>query len=29
MRQVGLEPDHVEAAELDETPHPKETPRDL
>ncbi|MDB5495803.1 MAG: nucleotide-binding protein implicated in inhibition of septum formation [Phenylobacterium sp.] len=29
LRQVGLEPDHVEAAELDETPHPKETPRDL
>jgi septum formation protein len=29
LRQVGLEPDHVEPAELDETPHPKETPREL
>lgn len=29
LRQIGLEPDHVEPAELDETPHPKETPRAL
>jgi septum formation protein len=29
LRQVGLEPDHVEPAALDETPHPKETPREL
>lgn len=27
LRQVGLEPDHVEPAELDESPLPKETPR--
>ncbi len=26
LRQVGLEPDHVEAAECDETPVPGETP---
>lgn len=29
LRQVGLEPDHVEPAELDETPLPKELPRAL
>jgi septum formation protein len=29
LRQIGLEPDLVEAAELDETPLPKETPRRL
>lgn len=29
LRQIGVEPHHVEPAELDETPHPKETPRDL
>ena len=27
LRQIGLEPDHVEPAELDESPLPKETPR--
>jgi septum formation protein len=29
LRQIGLEPDYVEPAELDETPNPKETPREL
>jgi len=29
LRQIGLEPDRVEAADVDETPHPKETPRRL
>ncbi|MFN3522625.1 MAG: Maf family protein [Phenylobacterium sp.] len=29
LRQVGLTPDLVVAAEIDETPHPKETPRRL
>lgn len=29
LRQVGLAPDHIEPAELDETPDPKETPRGL
>jgi septum formation protein len=29
LRQVGLEPDVIDAAELDETPQPKETPRAL
>jgi septum formation protein len=29
LRQIGLAPDTVEAAELDETPHPDETPRQL
>jgi septum formation protein len=29
LRQIGLEPDHVEPAELDETPLRKETPRGL
>ena len=29
LRQIGIEPHHVEPAELDETPLPKETPRDL
>jgi septum formation protein len=29
LRQIGLAPDMVEAAELDETPHPHETPRQL
>ena len=29
LRQIGLEPDHVEPAELDETPRSKETPREL
>ncbi|MDB5476465.1 MAG: nucleotide-binding protein implicated in inhibition of septum formation [Phenylobacterium sp.] len=29
LRQIGLEPDHVEPAELDETPQRKETPRGL
>ncbi len=27
LRQIGLTPDSTVAAELDETPHPKETPR--
>ena len=27
LRQIGLTPDSMVAAELDETPHPKETPR--
>jgi septum formation protein len=27
LRQIGLEPDAVSAAELDESPRPKETPR--
>lgn len=27
LRQVGLAPDHVVAAEIDETPHSNETPR--
>ena len=29
LRQIGLVPDHVEPAELDEIPHAKETPRQL
>jgi septum formation protein len=29
LRQVGLEPDAIEAADLDETPHSGETPRGL
>ena len=29
LRQIGLEPHAVEAAEIDETPRPKETPRQL
>ena len=29
LRQIGLEPDQVEPAELDETPLPNETPRAL
>ncbi|RAK52606.1 Maf family protein [Phenylobacterium deserti] len=29
LRQIGLEPDAVSAAEVDETPHPSETPRQL
>lgn len=29
LAQVGLSPDRVEAAEIDETPHPNETPRRL
>jgi septum formation protein len=29
LRQIGLAPDAVEAAELDETPRPNETPRQL
>lgn len=29
LRQIGLIPDVVDAAELDETPHPQETPRQL
>jgi septum formation protein len=29
LRQIGLMPDAVEAAELDETPQPRETPRRL
>lgn len=29
LRQIGLEPDHVEPAALDETPRSKETPRQL
>jgi septum formation protein len=29
LRQIGLEPDAVIGAELDESPHPKETPRQL
>lgn len=29
LRQIGVEPHHIEPAQLDETPHPKETPRDL
>ena len=29
LRQIGLIPDAVEAAELDEIPHPHETPRQL
>ncbi|WP_337187047.1 Maf family nucleotide pyrophosphatase [Phenylobacterium sp.] len=29
LRQIGFAPDAVEAAELDETPQPKETPRVL
>lgn len=29
LKQIGLVPDAVEAAELDETPHPQETPRQL
>lgn len=29
LRQIGIEPHHVEPAELDETPLPKETPREL
>lgn len=29
LRQIGLEPDAVEAAEIDETPGPSETPRRL
>ncbi|MDZ4367116.1 MAG: Maf family nucleotide pyrophosphatase [Afipia sp.] len=27
LRQIGIAPDDIEAAELDETPQPKETPR--
>ncbi|MFQ5346729.1 MAG: Maf family protein [Rhodothalassiaceae bacterium] len=27
LRQIGLEPDHVEAADIDETPQPRELPR--
>jgi septum formation protein len=29
LRQIGLEPDHVEPAELDESPQENETPRQL
>ena len=29
LRQIGLEPDQVDAAEIDETPLPHETPRQL
>jgi septum formation protein len=29
LRQIGIAPDSVDAAELDETPHPHETPRQL
>lgn len=29
LRQIGVEPHHVEPAQLDETPLPKETPRRL
>ena len=29
LRQIGLEPDHIEPADLDEIPKPKETPREL
>jgi len=29
LRQIGLEPDRVEPAHIDETPHPNETPRRL
>ena len=29
LRQIGLEPDRVEPADVDETPRPKETPRRL
>jgi septum formation protein len=29
LRQIGLDPDAIDAAELDETPAPKETPRRL
>ncbi len=29
LRQIGLEPDRIEPADIDETPHPKETPRRL
>jgi MAF protein len=29
LRQIGLEPDAIDAAELDETPQPDETPRRL
>jgi septum formation protein len=29
LRQIGLQPDAVDAAELDETQHPHETPRQL
>lgn len=29
LRQAGVEPDLIEAAELDETPHVKESPREL
>lgn len=29
LRQIGLEPDRIEPADLDESPRPKETPRRL
>ena len=29
LRQIGLQPDRVEPADIDETPHPNETPRRL
>jgi len=29
LRQIGLEPDRILPTDLDETPHPKETPRRL
>jgi septum formation protein len=29
LRQMGLEPDQIDAAEIDETPHSQETPRRL
>jgi septum formation protein len=29
LRQIGLEPSAVDSADIDETPHPKETPRRL
>ncbi len=29
LRQIGMAPDAVDAAEIDETPHPDETPRQL
>ena len=29
LRQIGVEPDTIEAADIDETPHPKELPRAL
>jgi septum formation protein len=29
LRQIGLEPDRILPSDLDETPHPKETPRRL